>query len=102
RWLAVRRRWRAGDRLDVSLPMRLDLHPTPDDPAVQAVTYGPVVLNGAYGDRAITAMPKLDTGSLTPAGAGPLTFAARADGEPVTLIPTARTHHQHYNVYWRT
>ena len=48
-WLAVRRRWRAGDRLEVTLPMRLDLHPTPDDPAVQAVTYGPVVLNGAYG-----------------------------------------------------
>ena len=82
--------------------MRLDLHPTPDDPAVQAVTYGPVVLNGAYGNQAITAMPKLDVSSLTRAGAGPLTFAATADGQPVTLIPTARTHHQHYNVYWRT
>ena len=57
-WLAVRRRWRAGDRLEVTLPMRLDLHPTPDDPAVQAVTYGPVVLNGAYGSQAITAMPQ--------------------------------------------
>ena len=101
-WLPVRRHWRAGDRLDVSLPMRLQLHPTPDNPAVQAVTYGPVVLNGAYGDRALTAMPKLDTGSLTLAASRPVTVQATADGQPVTLIPTARTHHQHYTVYWQT
>jgi DUF1680 family protein len=101
-WLAVRRRWRAGDRLEVTLPMRLDLHPTPDDPAVQAVTYGPVVLNGAYGNQAITAMPKLDVGSLRLADARSLAFAGTADGQAVRLIPTARTHHQHYNVYWRT
>jgi hypothetical protein len=102
RWLAVRRRWRAGDRLEVTLPMRLDLHPAPDDASVQAVTYGPVVLNGAYGDRPVTTMPRLDASSLAPAGSGPLTFRAAADGEPVTLIPTARTHHQYYTVYWQT
>ncbi len=101
-WLAVRRRWRAGDRLEVALPMRLDLHPTPDDPAVQAVTYGPVVLNGAYGNQAVTGMPRLDVGSLTMTSTSPLTAEARAGGQPVTLIPAARTHHQHYNVYWRT
>ena len=101
-WLDISRHWRAGDRLEVSLPMRLELHPTPDDPAVQAVTYGPVVLNGAYGDRVITQMPRLDTGSLRVAGTRPLTVQALADGQPVTLIPTARTHHQHYNVYWQT
>jgi uncharacterized protein len=101
-WLDISRRWRAGDRLEVSLPMRLELHPTPDDPAVQAVTYGPVVLNGAYGDRAITQLPRLDTGSLQVAGTARLTVQASAGGQPVTLIPTARTHHQHYNVYWQT
>jgi uncharacterized protein len=101
-WLAVTRRWRAGDRLEVTLPMRLELNPTPDDPAVQAVTYGPVVLNGAYGNRQITAMPRLDASSLTVLRTQPLTAQATADSEPVTLIPTARTHHQHYNVYWQT
>jgi uncharacterized protein len=100
-WLAVRRRWRAGDRLEITLPMRLDLTPTPDDPAVQAVTYGPVVLNGAYGSRPITAMPRLDASSLTLGTAQPLTVQAAADGEPVTLIPAARTQHQAYNVYWQ-
>jgi hypothetical protein len=47
-------------------------------------------------------MPKLDPGSLTLARARPLTVRATADGQPVTLIPTARTHHQHYTVYWQT
>jgi len=101
-WLAVRRRWRAGDRLEITLPMRLELNPAPDDPAVQAVSYGPAVLNGTYGKRKITAMPKLDTASLKLIAAQPLTVQAQADGRPVMLIPTARTHHQHYNVYWRT
>jgi uncharacterized protein len=100
-WLAVRRHWQAGDRLEVTLPMRLELNPTPDDPAVQAVTYGPVVLNGAYGRRKATAMPRLAASSLALVTPQPLTARATADGEPVTLIPTARTHHQHYNVYWQ-
>ena len=82
--------------------MRLDLHPTPDDPAVQAVTYGPVVMNGAYGSRQLATMPRLDASSLTLDTSQPLTAQATADGKPVTLIPTARTHHQYYNVYWRT
>jgi len=30
-----------------------------------------------------------------------MTFSAVADGKPVTLIPVARAHHQHYTVYWR-
>jgi DUF1680 family protein len=101
-WLAVRRRWQAGDRLEVTLPMRLDLNPAPDNPAVQAVSYGPVVLNGVYGNRALTAMPRLDPASLTPISTQPLAFQATADGQPIMLIPTARTHHQHYNVYWQT
>jgi len=54
------------------------------------------------GDRRITAMPGLDASSLTVLRTQPLTAQATADSEPVTLIPTARTHHQHYNVYWQT
>ncbi len=101
-WLAITRRWRAGDRLHVTLPMRLELNPAPDQPAVQAVTHGPVVLSGGYGTKAPTAMPRLDTGSLAMTQAWPMTFGARADASPVPLIPIARMHHQHYNVYWRT
>jgi hypothetical protein len=47
-------------------------------------------------------MPRLDASSLMLVTSQPLTARATADGKPVTLIPTARTHHQYYNVYWRT
>ena len=101
-WLAIERDWRPGDSVEVSLPMRLALDPTPDDPAVQAVTYGPIVLSGAYGDTGAMPMPWLDTGSLTQTSTQPLMFRAGTRDGPVSLIPIARMHHQHYNVYWLT
>jgi DUF1680 family protein len=45
-WITVLRRWAPGDRLEVTLPMRLAFHPAPDAPSVQAASYGPVVLAG--------------------------------------------------------
>lgn len=101
-WVVIDRYWRRGDRLQVTLPMRLGFSPTPDQPSVQAVTYGPVVLAGAYGGHAATAMPGLDTATIAMATQRPLTFAAQADNQAVTLIPVARAHHQHYTVYWQT
>jgi DUF1680 family protein len=100
-WVVLDRYWRQGDQLEVTLPMRLGFSPAPDQPSVQAVTYGPVVLAGAYGTRAAAAIPELDTATITTA-AGPLAFQATADGEPVTLIPVARAQHQRYTVYWNT
>ena len=99
-WLAVDRLWQPGDVLEVTLPMRLALAAAPDDRAVRAAAYGPIVLAGAYGTDKPATMPRLRAGWLTPAG--PLTFGAKADGKDVMLRPVARTHHQHYNVYWKT
>jgi uncharacterized protein len=101
-WLAIERNWRRGDSVDVSLPMRIALNPTPDNPAVQAVTYGPIVLSGAYGDREVMPMPWLDIQSLKQTSAQPLMFQASTRDDTVSLIPIARMHHQHYNVYWLT
>ncbi len=101
-WLTLQRAWKPGDTVEVSLPMSLKLNPTPDDPQVQAVTYGPVVLSGGYGDRALQAMPRLDTATIRQTAANPMAFQARANGEDVTLRPIARTHHEHYTVYWLT
>ncbi|MER7394052.1 beta-L-arabinofuranosidase domain-containing protein [Streptomyces sp. NPDC000151] len=101
-WLVLDRRWRAGDRVEVTLPMRLTTEPTPDDPDVQAVLYGPVVLAGAYGDRGAMRMPRLDPETVEKQTAVPMRFTARADDEAVTLLPIARVHHQRYNVYWLT
>jgi DUF1680 family protein len=100
-WLVIRRDWRCGDTVDVSLPMTLDVDRAPDNPAVQAVTYGPVVLSGGCGRRVAMPMPVLNTGSLTRAAGKPLMFQAATSGGTVSLIPIARMHHEHYNVYWR-
>jgi uncharacterized protein len=101
-WVVVNRSWRPGDWLEVTFPMRLAFIPTPDQPSVQAVTYGPVVLSGAYGSDASTTLPLLDTATVRRTAAQPMTFEAVADGEPVRMIPVARARHQHFTVYWQT
>ncbi|MFE9452087.1 beta-L-arabinofuranosidase domain-containing protein [Streptomyces sp. NPDC006739] len=101
-WLTLDRTWRTGDRVEVSLPMRTTIEATPDDPDVKAVLYGPVVLAGAYGDTDNPWMPRLDTTSVRQTSTSPLRLTATADGAQVTLLPIARVHHQHYNVYWLT
>jgi DUF1680 family protein len=101
-WLAVDRIWQRGDVLEVELPMGLNLEPTPDQPGVQAATYGPVVLAGDYGAGAGPAMPRLTTGSLTRDAGSQVAFAGRVGGRDVRLRPIARTQHEHYTVYWQT
>ncbi|MDC2960140.1 glycoside hydrolase family 127 protein [Streptomyces gilvifuscus] len=100
--LVLDRAWRTGDRVEITLPMRTRVEATPDDPDVKAVLHGPVVLAGAYGDRANPWMARLDTSTVRQTSADPLRFTARADDETVTLLPVARVHHQHYDVYWLT
>ena len=101
-WITVNRFWKPNDRLEAVFPMRVTFNKAPDNPTVQAVTYGPVVLAGAYGTDARTAMPVLEPGSVSKAWDPNLTFEATADGVPVTLLPVARVNHEHFNVYWRT
>lgn len=43
------RRWRAGDRIVLTLPMPLRAEPTPDDPALVAFLSGPLVLAADLG-----------------------------------------------------
>jgi hypothetical protein len=50
----VERTWKTGDRLEVSLPMSVHVHPMPDDRTVQAFMYGPLVLAGALGNEGLT------------------------------------------------
>jgi uncharacterized protein len=101
-WVAIRRRWQAGDVLAVTLPMRLAFEPTPDHPTVQAVTYGPVVLSGVYPANPGPLTPLLEPGSVQQTATQPMTFAATSAGQPVTLIPVSRAAHDYYSVYWQT
>jgi DUF1680 family protein len=115
-WVTVTRQWRQGDWLQVTFPMALRLTQTPDDPAVQSASYGPVVLAGLTGTRSAAAggdprnpadqppaaLPPLDRASIRQSATAPLTFTATTAGHPVTMIPVARVRHQPYTVYWRT
>ncbi|MEP6731946.1 MAG: beta-L-arabinofuranosidase domain-containing protein [bacterium] len=54
-WYVVDRVWSDGDRLDLTLPMSLHVHAMPDDPSMQAIMYGPLVLVGKLGTNGISA-----------------------------------------------
>jgi hypothetical protein len=47
-------------------------------------------------------LPLLDAASVRRTAARPMTFTARADGRPVTLVPVARAKHEPFTVYWQT
>ncbi|MFI9816358.1 beta-L-arabinofuranosidase domain-containing protein [Saccharothrix variisporea] len=92
------RSWTSGDVVTVRLPMRVVLRAANDNPAVAAVTYGPVVLAGNYGNTALSRLPVLDTTSITRSSG--LAFTARADGATVNLGPFYDAHGYNYTVYW--
>jgi len=71
-YAVISRRWRAGDKVELTLPMALKVEPTPDDPRMVAFTHGPVVLAA-------------DLGPGTPAWEGPTPGLTSATLEPVDI-----------------
>ena len=53
-YLTLTRTWMSGDRIEMALPMDLHVAAMPDDPALQAVLYGPLVLAGDLGSQGLT------------------------------------------------
>ncbi|MGC4892370.1 beta-L-arabinofuranosidase domain-containing protein [Micromonospora sp. DT31] len=100
-YAVLTRAWTAGDTVTVRLPMRVATVAANDDAAVGAVTYGPVVLSGNYGNTTLSALPAIDPGSVTRTGTGNLAFTAVADGATVNLGPFHDAHGHNYTVYWR-
>jgi hypothetical protein len=120
-YLTVTRTWRNGDRVEMELPMHLGVEAMPDEPATQALLYGPLVLAGDLGGEGLTpalltgpnaprqqamnvAIPALKSGGgelsswIQPAGS-PLTF--RIAGQGVTLAPLSGIFDRRYVVYWQ-
>jgi DUF1680 family protein len=102
--------------------MSLHIEKMPDDPAMQAVLYGPLVLAGDLGSEGLT--PALITGPegpavrehpivvptfraasdspdswIKPAGE-PLTFRTSGQQRNVTLAPFDRMFGRRYSIYW--
>jgi DUF1680 family protein len=100
-WVALRRHWKQGDVLQVTLPMQLAVEPTPDHPAVQALTYGPVVLSGVQRQDPGLLTPQLEMASIRRTAAQPMTFEGVVNHKPVTLLPIGRVAHEYYTTYFQ-
>ncbi|MFD9319381.1 beta-L-arabinofuranosidase domain-containing protein [Streptomyces sp. NPDC060053] len=101
-YATLTRTWASGDTVTVRLPMRVVLRPAPDNANTTAVTYGPVVLAGHYGDSALSTLPLLDTATITRTSSTALAFTATANGSAVGLGPFHDAHGFNYTVYWNT
>jgi hypothetical protein len=125
-FVELKRTWRSGDTVEVTMPKSLRLEPVPDNPRRVSIMWGPLVLAGDLG-------PELERGSGSGESSGPPkvpVFVAaeksvsawlkpaggarggfRSDGvgrEPdavgrvqdVTLVPFYRLHRRMYSTYW--
>ncbi len=126
-YTVVRRKWKAGDRIEIRTPMQLHTEPLPGSPDIIAFLYGPIVLAGELGREGldhiddyaeeqeaysklpappvpvlVSDKPQTLTAHLEPVAGQPLTFRTKdlAKPEDVTLIPMFRVQHQRYSVYW--
>jgi DUF1680 family protein len=54
-YITLNRKWKTGDKVEITYPMALHLEATPDNPKVAAVMYGPIVLAGEMGTEAMPA-----------------------------------------------
>ncbi|MFB9682248.1 beta-L-arabinofuranosidase domain-containing protein [Streptosporangium vulgare] len=101
-YASLTRSWTSGDTVTVRLPMRVILKAANDNPNLQAVTYGPIVLAGNYGNTSLSAAPTLTPSTITRTSTSALSFTATANGASVNLGPFHDAANYNYVVYWNT
>ncbi len=119
-YVALRKIWRDGDTITVSLPMQLRQEPLPGDDTVTAALYGPLVLAADLGagpsdgplrivhGRATepkdlpAADPLPKSGAIQVESAPELRFISGGDGTTRHLVPMHAIGEQRYSVYWQT
>jgi hypothetical protein len=126
-YVTIDRTWKTGDLVSIRIPMSLHMEGLPDDPHIQALLYGPVVLAGDLGtaglenvkrygpsEPPVDRVPSVDVPTFVanssadviahvkPVAGSPLTFRTSGLGKPndATLIPLYRTFEPRYTVYW--
>jgi DUF1680 family protein len=124
-YVEVKRTWKTGDTVALTLPKTLHLEPTPDNPRRTAVMWGPLVLAGDLGPeparipravggeggtqaRTQVNVPALVSASRNPAdwlkstGAMPASFTTSATegGTAVQMVPFYRLHRHLYAAYF--
>jgi len=110
-YLAIRRTWKNGDKVEVHFPENFYTDAIPDNPSRIAIFYGPVLLSGELGSKEpdpVKGIPVLVSSSEDPnkwirrTDPNRLVFQTASVGQPgeVTLIPFNRTENEFYSVYW--
>ncbi len=101
-YLTVTRRWKSGDRVELTMPMHLTAEPLADDTTRQAFLYGPLVLAGQFPKTGLpdelehrqganlAEAPPLDVPSLNAGGKIAGEWIQPIDGEPNTFRTTGQ------------
>jgi DUF1680 family protein len=128
-YLSIARAWNNGDEVELRTPMSLRAQAMPDDPALQAFLYGPIVLAGKLGKQGLkwsqtygdptdhmnnyylkgdpVPAPEFRAAAddpatwMKPVPDQPLTFRTSGQEQDVTLIPLNQLFEERYAVYWK-
>lgn len=115
-WLNMKRTWKNGDVVEVTLPKTLRLEATPDNPNRAAIMWGPLVMAGDLGEEnnfeswkpgAVPVMVtdnKLAVGDwlkpVTREAGGTFTTAGVGHKKDVIFKPFYLLQHRTYGIYW--
>ncbi len=123
-YVSLKRKWKQGDVITLTLPSALRLERAKDNPSMVSVFFGPVLLAGelgrekmpdrdqgdrdAYMKLPAVAVPEIAGASTNPADwlqpiqGTALAFKAHDAGaaDGIVFRPLYEVHHQRYSVYW--
>ncbi len=110
-YMVINRKWSKNDKMQVVIPMSLYTESTPDNTNRIAFLYGPLVLAGNLGEKALNDfhdVPVFLTSNhnindwIKPVRNQPLTFKTISTGKPfdVVLTPFYKNYNNYYSVYW--
>ena len=125
-YLAIDRKWKNGDKIEITIPMSLHMVTLPGDESLVSMMYGPLVLAGQLGSEGLTSQnvhttqnwfrfPEnqiakmspliVDSGDINdwikPIAGKPLTFKTIGQSEDITLVPYHKLFMQKYVIYWK-
>ncbi len=89
-YVELTRTWKSGDTVELTLPKSVYLEPTPDNPSVSAIMWGPLALAGDHGPRREGRGRTADGAATIPPPPPPVPVLVAA-GKPLTewLQPVA-------------
>ena len=114
-YVEIKRQWKNGDVVTLTLPKTLWIEPSPDNPRIAAIMWGPLVLAGDLGPEnrngartqpvnvpvfVSTAKPVSDWVKPTPGKPGNFRTEGVGRDSDVDLIPFYRLHRRAYSAYW--